>query len=138
MDNKYDVLIAYPKAAFTVRQHSPGVTVISVAGEVDVANAAELDAHLAWAGRRPGVHLVLDLGGLRFLDSCGLRVLLGADAIAAGRGGGLHLAAACGEPARLMQITEAASVLSVHETVQQALAAIAPEDFMPSVVESVY
>ena len=49
--------------------------VLAVQGEVDISNAAELDAALR-AAERPGSQaLVIDLSGLDFIDLCGLRVL---------------------------------------------------------------
>ncbi len=53
---------------------------ISVLGELDIASAGRLESELRRIeGDRPSV-MVIDLSELNFIDSTGLRVLLGADA----------------------------------------------------------
>ena len=50
--------------------------VISVAGEVDLATAPELERSLGETLGRPGVTSVrVDMSGVEFMDSAGLRVL---------------------------------------------------------------
>ena len=49
--------------------------VLAVQGEVDISNAAELDAALRAAECSGSQALVIDLSGLDFIDLCGLRVL---------------------------------------------------------------
>ncbi len=53
------------------------MTVI-VRGELDVATAPELESRLVEAEQTGARSLVLDLSGLGFMDSTGLRVVLGA------------------------------------------------------------
>ncbi len=57
---------------------SDGKTVLSLVGELDLASASTLERELkaAQAGDTGGV--VIDLAGLEFIDSTGLRVLLSA------------------------------------------------------------
>ena len=57
-----------------VQEHA-SATVISAEGELDMASAPELERLL---GDQRGP-VLLDLRALRFIDSCGLRTLLGAD-----------------------------------------------------------
>jgi anti-sigma B factor antagonist len=52
-----------------------GVT-LEVSGEVDLSNAAELEAALDDAFAAAAGRLIVDLGGLEFIDSTGLRSLL--------------------------------------------------------------
>jgi anti-anti-sigma factor len=49
---------------------------VTVAGEVDLESAPELGDHALAALKDVSVHLVLDLGGVTFMDSTGLKVLL--------------------------------------------------------------
>lgn len=64
---------------------------LSLFGEFDIAAAPRVDGALAeLEGERPP-RIVLDLRGLTFLDSTGLRSLLGADARARGDGRRLTL-----------------------------------------------
>ncbi|MFI7703108.1 STAS domain-containing protein [Nonomuraea sp. NPDC049480] len=104
-------------------QRLPGVSVISVAGEIDTAGAGRLDRHIQQSRRTPGEHLVIDLSEAGFLGSAGLRVLLNTHAFARQYGGALHLAAPHPKIARFMEITHANTVLHVHDTVEEAVIA---------------
>ena len=53
-----------------------GALTLEVCGEVDVINADTLDAELARAECSDADRIVLDLSGVGFIDSSGLRVLL--------------------------------------------------------------
>jgi anti-sigma B factor antagonist len=68
------------QVAIDTRADAAGVPVISVAGDLDMSNAAALERAVAAAtAKRPG-RLVFDLTALRFMDSAGIAVLLGAAA----------------------------------------------------------
>lgn len=57
----------------------PGVSVVALIGELDIAEVKTVgEALAAVENRRPQV-LVLDLSGLTFIDSSGLRLVLEAD-----------------------------------------------------------
>lgn len=60
-------------------RESDGVAHVALAGELDLATAPGVEEALrrAESGRPPV--MVLDLSGLRFLDSTGLRIVLSAD-----------------------------------------------------------
>ncbi|NUR84742.1 MAG: STAS domain-containing protein [Nonomuraea sp.] len=104
-------------------QHMPGVTVISVAGDLEAANADRLDAFITRTRRRPGDHVVLDLSEVPFMAQSGLRVLLNVRALTRRHGGDLHLAALQESPDRLLDTTGARPVLTVHHSVEQAILA---------------
>ena len=56
-----------------------GTAVVSLQGELDISEVGDVEKHLkAVENRRPDL-LVLDLRGLNFMDSSGLRVVLEAD-----------------------------------------------------------
>jgi anti-sigma B factor antagonist len=64
--------------AFVLAEDDAGGTVVHIAGQVDLATAADLEGRLRDAlERRPGP-VVLDLAGVDFIDSSGLNVLLAA------------------------------------------------------------
>ncbi|MFF0324765.1 STAS domain-containing protein [Nonomuraea angiospora] len=111
-----------PDLTFAI-QRLPGVSVISVAGEIDVATAGQLDRHVRGSRRQPGEHVVIDLSEAQFLGSAGLRVLLNTHAFARQHGGSLHLAAPDPKLARIMELTWAHTVLHVHATVEEAVLA---------------
>ena len=68
------------------------VVLVEASGEMDMSNVEELEAALA-ANRVPGATIVLDLAGLTFMDSTGIRLLLRADAAARSEGHLLELRA---------------------------------------------
>ncbi|MEU8364885.1 STAS domain-containing protein [Nonomuraea sp. NPDC048882] len=104
-------------------QHMPGVTVISMAGDLEAANADRLDAFISRSRRQPGDHVVLDLSEVPLLGHAGLRVLLNVRALTRWHGGDLHLAALQESPARLLTSTGASPILTVHRSVEQAILA---------------
>src|SRR2546423_13457374 len=74
-------------------RYERGYPVVTVAGEIDIATAARLRERLfeLAGGGRP---LVADLDQVRFIDSAGLAVLVGAANRAAAHGGRLHVVCA--------------------------------------------
>jgi anti-sigma B factor antagonist len=54
----------------------PEMTVISVAGELDLMYAGRVEEHLRESEQVEGRMIVLDLSGLAFIDSTGISVLL--------------------------------------------------------------
>jgi anti-anti-sigma factor len=65
---------------------APVVITVTVAGELDIANASAVEAALRGAEEAGADEIVLDLSGLRFMGSVGLRVILAADERARRRG----------------------------------------------------
>jgi anti-sigma B factor antagonist len=65
-----------------------GSRLLSVTGELDMSASPRLEIALA-ENLVPGTPLVLDLSGVEFLDSLGLRVLLAANTRAAAQGSAL-------------------------------------------------
>jgi anti-anti-sigma factor len=57
-----------------------GATVVTLSGELDSSNAAALEAALEPITATGVAQLVFDLSALRFMDSAGIAVLLGAAA----------------------------------------------------------
>ncbi|MEV3986260.1 STAS domain-containing protein [Nonomuraea sp. NPDC049758] len=104
-------------------QQMPGVTVISVAGDLEAVNADRLDAFITRARCRPGDQVVLDLSEVPFMAQSGLRVLLNVRALTRRHGGDLHLTALQESPDRLLDTTGARPVLTVHRSVEQAILA---------------
>jgi len=99
-----------------------GVHVVAVKGELDLATAPDLCARLdADRSRR----LLVDLSGLEFCDSTGLRALLGAASEVRTHGGRFVLVCPpTGEVARLLRMTGAGEWLAVHGDAQSALASL--------------
>ena len=81
----------------------PAATAMWATGELDLASAPQLERALARAKHGRPATLVLDLRDVSFLDSCGLRELLGAQRACEEAGCALTLIA--GAPARRSILT---------------------------------
>ncbi|MEU3600176.1 STAS domain-containing protein [Streptomyces sp. NPDC006798] len=95
--------------------------VLAPAGELDHHTAELLSLPLDQALADGRSRLVVDCSRLDFCDSTGLNVLLTARLKAEAAGGGVHLAAMQPVVARVLEITGAGAVFTVHETVEAAL-----------------
>jgi anti-anti-sigma factor len=97
---------------------------LELSGELDLASAPQLERALARAKHGRPATLVLDLRDLSFLDSCGLRELLGAQRACEEAGCALTLIA--GAPARrLFELTGVAARLPLAEPPAAADARVA-------------
>jgi anti-sigma B factor antagonist len=103
------------------------VAVFHVAGEVDALTAPKLDRGLStfYAARGNVTHVVLDLGGVSFLSSAGLAVLVDHHSRCEQEGVGLSVAAVQRTPRRALQITEVDRLIPLYDTVPDARTAIA-------------
>lgn len=83
-----------------------GRVVLELRGELDMAGVANFERELAAAEAEAPAELVVDLDGLRFMDSSGLRALVAADDRA--RREGRTLSIVPGPPAvrRVFEITQ--------------------------------
>ncbi|MEU5974070.1 STAS domain-containing protein [Streptomyces sp. NPDC047315] len=95
--------------------------VLKPAGELDHHTAGLLQTPLDAALADGRSRLVIDCSQLDFCDSTGLNVLLTARLKAEAAGGGVHLAEMQPVVARVLEITGAGAVFTMHETVQAAL-----------------
>jgi anti-sigma B factor antagonist len=97
----------------------PGVTIVALAGELDLTNAPEIERRLE---QMPGVGLVLDLNGVTFLDSAALHMLFRL----ARRGGGESSFGIVLEPtaviARTLAIVGMAEVATVRPSIDELVA----------------
>jgi len=68
------------EAAIDAHTDPSGVPIVAVSGDLDISNADALEATVASIVARRPERLVFDLAQLRFMDSAGIAVLLGAAA----------------------------------------------------------
>lgn len=88
---------------------------IALVGELDPATAPQLDDEIERLLADEGVQrLVLDLSGLTFLDSSGLRVFVTAREALTARGGELALRSPSANAQRLLDITGLGEIIAVE------------------------
>jgi anti-anti-sigma factor len=88
-----------------------GVVMVALRGELDLASARKTEERFASIDEQAPARMVVDLGGLTFIDSSGLRVLLLADARARERGYELVLLPGEEPVQRVFEVTGALDVL---------------------------
>ena len=88
-----------------------GAAQVTLQGELDLASARQMEEHLASLDEQGPSRVVVDLTGLEFIDSSGLRVLLLADARARERGYELVLLPGQEPVQRVFEMTGALDVL---------------------------
>jgi anti-sigma B factor antagonist len=92
---------------------------VTLRGELDIANAADLRAVLSEAvARNP--HVIADLSDLTFIDCASLGALVRARTRAREAGGDLVLAGACGRVRRVLALPCLAGVFPVDASVDEA------------------
>jgi anti-anti-sigma factor len=98
----------------TTEQHE-GQTRIALVGELDIASAPQFEQGLADAeGDTPGV-LVLDLRGVEFIDSTGLRAVIAADERARSTGHRLVVVRGSAAVERVFSVTQLDQRLEIVE-----------------------
>lgn len=110
--------------AFAVESTSRGrIVVIAVSGDVDIATADDLRAHLV-QGVECHDLVVVDLDGVGFMDSTGLGVLVASYNRATARG--RHLVVA--RPQRIvknaLRLVQVDTVICIYDSLDDALAAV--------------
>jgi anti-anti-sigma factor len=98
------------EASISAHSDPTGVPIITVSGDLDLSNAGELEATVASLAAGRPERLVFDLSGLRFMDSAGIAVLLGA----ADRVHAVHLRNPSPAVRRIVELTGLTAVLSIE------------------------
>ena len=111
--------ISHPSLDLSART-SDGITVVELAGELDIACAPALRDELLSLLRRGSSHLVIDLSEVSFCDASGLAVLVSAGRRARLLGGFLRLAAVSPQVGRVLQMTGLQRNLPGFPTVEAA------------------
>lgn len=103
-----------------------GLMVVAVEGEIDVDTADDvLDAvRLGFVSAGPA--LIADLTLVSFFGSTGISTLISAHELAEENGKKLHVVAPQRAVRRPLQVTGVADVLSLYDTVEEAVSALKP------------
>lgn len=99
------------------------VLVLDLIGRLDAASSPEMETRLAAAVQETPA-LVLDLSGMEYVSSAGLRVLLKTAKEAKAGGVGLALAALRPTVTEVFQISGFFTILNAYPTREQAVAAV--------------
>ena len=99
-----------------------GVTIFTLKGRVDTRGAVDLDLALQEAVMAEKYKMVLDMSGVRYISSAGLRTL--ADILTKNRehDGDLKLAALPSKIMRVLQIIGFDNFFGIYDTVEAAVA----------------
>jgi anti-anti-sigma factor len=98
-----------------------GAICLRVAGELDLASVDTFRAHLRMAA--DGSHaILLDFGGLRYLDSTGINALLVAQKSLSLTGGRIALTGVSPSVRRILSVLNLETVIPVFATQEEALA----------------
>jgi anti-sigma B factor antagonist len=97
--------------------------VLRVCGEVDTYTAPMLREQVRELAAKGAVHLIADLGGVDFLNSTGLGVLVGGLKRLREAGGSLTLVISAPRILRIFQVTGLTKVLIAHRSAADAITA---------------
>jgi anti-sigma B factor antagonist len=97
------------------------VHVVSVAGELDLHTAGDLSAELNDVIRRGPTHVVVDLGGVTFLDSTALGALVAAARRAQTVGARVTVVTDDPHTTKIFRITALDRLIDVRRTLAEAL-----------------
>lgn len=100
-----------------------GAMCLSVSGDLDLASVPLLLGHLNRAAEGTA-NIIVDLSGLRYIDSSGINTLLAAGKIFARKGHRIVLAAVSPMMLRLLRIINLEQAMPIFPTVEAALAGL--------------
>jgi anti-anti-sigma factor len=103
------------------------VSIVSASGRIDSLTYELLLAALSDRIRTGAKSLVVDLGGVDYTSSAGLRALLIAQQEARRAGGDLRLAAVQTNVLKVLKLSGFTSIFKIYDTVEAAVASFAAE-----------
>ncbi|MBU0926879.1 MAG: STAS domain-containing protein [Spirochaetes bacterium] len=106
-------------------EETGGVATVILSGRLNAASAPEAKGWLKALVGSGSKNLVLDLGGLTFIDSSGLSALVAGYRASAELGGNLKLAAMESQVFQVFALTHLDRVFEIFGTVEAALASFA-------------
>lgn len=98
--------------------------VVSVTGELDVATAPRLRQEAVRLVSGGQVDVILDLGGVDFLDSTGLGVIIGILKRVRSHGGELVVVGLAPRVRKVFEMTRVIEILPTFDTVEHAVAGV--------------
>lgn len=105
-----------------MKHESKGTTtVVAITGSLDALTAPQLTDYLTQRLGEGNHHLVVDLSGLEYTSSAGLRVMLNAVKDARSRGGDLRVAAVRPTVSKVFEMSGFTSILKFYPDVDAAV-----------------
>ena len=111
---------------------TPSTYVITVTGEIDSFSSPALEQELEWVLGDGASNAVVDLAGVGFIDSTGLRVLLKALPRFTRRGGKLVLVSDDRRVLRTLEITGLDRKFELEPRLSEAIAHVVEEASLPA------
>jgi anti-anti-sigma factor len=111
--------------AIVSTQHGP-VTVVSIRHDLDAVTSAEATAYLGAEIEDGHTKLVLDISGVTYLSSAGLRVILGTMQDTRQQGGDVRLVGAKGDVRRVLDMSGVTGIIETFPTAEKAVASFNP------------
>jgi anti-anti-sigma factor len=109
---------------FSIEEHKQGsASVLTVTGELDLRTSPQLEERLAGAFDAGAELVILDLRQIEFMDSTGLRALLGAEQRAQASGGRFALVRGADQVERVLTLTGVRDLLTVVDAPEELLTA---------------
>jgi anti-anti-sigma factor len=105
-------------------RQAKNATVVSAFGKIDAMTAPAFESSLTDLIEDGALRMVLDLGGVVYISSAGLRVILAAAKALKSHVGVLVLAGAGGSVKEVLDISGFGSVFSIYDTVDAAVEAV--------------
>lgn len=115
-----------PTAAIRISLHQhedADALVLELTGDLDVYTAPRLREQLVWALKEPQGRIVVDLTGVRYLDSTALAHLMRGCREAGRQNKTFRIVATTGQPRQVFERTAVAELLGVRGTLAEALGA---------------
>jgi len=104
----------------TVRD-AEGAIIVAAEGRLDTATAPDLEGVCARQLEGGACRLILDLGGLEYVSSAGLRVILALAKRLQAAGGGFALCGATGLVRETLDLAGIGTIVAVHDSLDEAL-----------------
>jgi stage II sporulation protein AA (anti-sigma F factor antagonist) len=104
-------------------QQTGKATVVAVSGKIDAMTAPTLESSISALINEGSVCMVLDFGGVDYISSAGLRVILASAKSMKSKVGTLLLANVSGPVKEVFDISGFGSVFTIYDSVDAAVAA---------------
>lgn len=100
-----------------------GATVIEVKGRLDMLGVSQFKALVTSAVNSKGMPVIVDLGGVEFMDSSGLGALVSGLRTTRQAGGDLRIANARAQVLAVLAMTKIDRIIRSHDSIEEALGA---------------